>query len=190
MIAGILLAAGAGTRFGGGKLIQTLNDNTPICVAAARNLKASLPHIIAVTRPGDTAVLELLQQESDLQVVTCLRAEQGMGHTLAEGVAASRDATGWIVALGDMPLIQPATIKRVAEAIEQGAWFAVPRHQGKRGHPVGINSRFREELLTLTGDKGARDLIAAHPDKIEFIDVDDPGVLVDIDTRADLLKIR
>ena len=113
-----------------------------------------------------------------------------MGHTLAEGVAASRDATGWIVALGDMPLIQPASIKRVAEAIEQGAWFAVPRHQGKRGHPIGINSRFREELLTLTGDKGARDLIAAHPDKIEFIDVDDPGVLVDIDTRADLLKIR
>ncbi len=190
MIAGILLAAGAGTRFGGGKLIQILPDNTPVCVASVRNLKAALPNVIAVTRPGDMAVYALLQQENDLQVLTCPRAEEGMGHTLAEGVAASRDAAGWIVALGDMPLIQPATIKRVADAIAQGAWFAIPRHQGKRGHPIGIHRYFRDQLLLLTGDKGARDLIAAHPDKIEFIDVDDPGILLDIDTRADLNQVR
>ena len=190
MIAGILLAAGAGTRFGGAKLIQTIHDSTPVCVASARNLKAALSNVIAVTRPGDTAVFELLQQENDLRVLTCLRSEEGMGHTLAEGVAASPDATGWIVALGDMPLIQPATIQRVAAAIEHGASFAIPRHQGQRGHPIGIHGRFRDELLALTGDKGARDLIAAHADKIEFVDVDDPGILLDIDTRADLERVR
>ena len=113
-----------------------------------------------------------------------------MGHTLAKGVIESSNATGWVIALGDMPFIQPATIKRVAEAIENGAWFAIPQHNGKRGHPIGISGRFRDELLALTGDKGARDLIAAHANKIEFVDVDDPGILLDIDTRADLNEIK
>ena len=185
MITGILLAAGAGKRFGGGKLKQVLPNGLAICVASARNLVVAVDQVIAVVRPGDDATHELLAVEPNIKIVVCARAEEGMGHSLAAAVAASRANTNWIIALGDMPLIRPQTIRSVAEAIEQGASFAMPTYRGQRGHPVGIHSTFRNVLLALEGDAGARAIIAGNKSAVQLIEVDDPGVLVDVDTVAD-----
>lgn len=185
MITGILLAAGAAKRFGGGKLKQVLPNGLAICVASARNLAAAVDQVIAVVRPGDEATRTLLAAEPNIQIVVCERAEEGMGHSLAAAVAASPNDSHWIVALGDMPLINPNTIRRVAEAIEQGAAFAMPVYQGQRGHPVGIHSRFRADLHALEGDAGARAIIADHKSDVQLVETDDSGVLVDVDTVAD-----
>ena len=185
MITGILLAAGAGKRFGGGKLQQVLPNGLAICVASARNLAAAVDQVIAVVRTGDDAVHSLLAAEPNIKIVVCERAEEGMGHSLAAAVVASPVDTSWVIALGDMPLINPQIIRSVAEAIEQGASFAMPIHQGQRGHPVGIHSCFRADLLVLEGDAGARAIITANKSAVQLIEAEDPGVLIDVDTVAD-----
>ena len=185
MITGILLAAGAGKRFGGGKLKQVLPNGLAICVASARNLAAAVDQVIAVVRPGDEATRTLLAAEPNIQIVVCERAEEGMGHSLAAAVAASLNDSHWIVALGDMPLIKPNTILAIVHKIEQGAAFAMPVYQSQRGHPVGIHARFRADLHALEGDAGARSIIADHKSDVQLVETDDSGVLVDVDTVAD-----
>jgi molybdenum cofactor cytidylyltransferase len=185
LITGILLAAGAGKRFGGGKLKQVLPNGLAICVASARNLAAAVDQVIAVVRPGDDVTYSLLAAESNIKIVVCERAEDGMGHSLAAAVAASPVDTSWVIALGDMPQINPNTIRSVADAVEQGAEFAMPLHKDQRGHPVGIHSRFRNDLLALEGDTGARAIIVANQNVVRLIETDDAGVLIDVDTVAD-----
>lgn len=184
-IAGILLAAGAATRFGGDKLLHPLADGVAIAAHAARNLIAAGLNVTAVVRPGDFPLADMLEQEGCL-VTMCPEAARGMGASLAHAIAAERSADGWIVALGDMPGIAPATISAVAAALASGALIAAPRYRGRRGHPVGFAALLRDELTALGGDAGARDVLERHGDALELIDCDDPGVLYDIDRPDDV----
>ena len=183
-IAGVLLAAGIGTRFGGHKLLAPWRDGAAIAVAAARNLIDALPDSVAVLRPGDEILASLLAAEG-LRIVVNPNADGGMGTSLACGVAAA-EVDGWVIALADMPAIQPATIQAVAEAIAGGAELAAPVCHGERGHPIGFARRFRAALTALDGDRGGRDILARHSNELRLIEVDDPGVLVDIDRAADI----
>lgn len=187
-IAGILLAAGLGTRFGGHKLLAPLVDGTPLAVAAARSLRLAIDDVLVVVRPGDHELSALLVAEG-LRLVECAQAQQGMGHSLAAGVAASSDAPGWVVALADMPYIKVSTIVRVAQALSAGAGLAAPFHRGRRGHPVGFSAGLGAELVALQGDRGARELLARHAQALTRIDVDDAGILLDVDTPADLSSV-
>ncbi len=183
----ILLAAGAGSRFGGGKLLHPLEDGIAIAAHAARHLLDAGLEVTAVVRPGDFPVAELLEQEG-CAVTVCPDADKGMGVSLAHGIGATRDAGGWIVALADMPRIRPDTIKRVAQALAEGAEIAAPAYQGDRGHPVGFGRRFRHELQAMSGDSGARAIVQRNQALVRVIDCDDPGVLLDIDRRSDLVR--
>jgi molybdenum cofactor cytidylyltransferase len=185
MITGILLAAGFGSRFGSNKLLHLLPDGTPIALAAARNLIAAIPDCVAVVRPGARELTRVLAAEG-FKVVASTHAGKGMGHTLASGVRAAREASGWVVALADMPYIKAETIRRVADELCEGGVIVAPGFAGKRGHPVGFARRFHQELLALTGDEGARKLIDEHKNSVTVLEWNDPGVLRDIDTRADL----
>lgn len=185
--AGILLAGGAGVRFGGGKLLAPLADGTPVGVAACRTLASVLPSPIAVVRPGDHELARLLDA-AGARVVRCERAHEGMGASLACAVAASRDAGGWIVALADMPWVAPATIRAVADAIAGGASLAAPVHRGERGHPVGFAASHRDALLAMHGDEGARSILAHAGAALARIEVDDAGALRDVDRPADLSR--
>jgi molybdenum cofactor cytidylyltransferase len=176
---GILLAAGSGSRFGGAKLLHRLRDGTPIGVASLRNLRKALPDVIAVVRAGDDELSKLLESEG-IVVKDCEDAYLGMAHSLACAIRASMSARAWVIALGDMPYVAPATISTVARLV-------VPAYRGKRGHPVGFGSSFRAELLSLEGDEGARSVVERHAQAVEIIDCDDPGILRDIDTPGDAL---
>jgi molybdenum cofactor cytidylyltransferase len=77
------------------------------------------------------------------------------------------------------------TIRRVAARLETGASLVAPSYAGERGHPVGFAGRFGPALLALTGDAGARDLLRAEAGALEILDLDDPGVVRDVDTPAD-----
>ena len=183
----ILLAAGAGSRFGGGKLLHPLEDGIAIAAHAARNLIEAGLEVMAVVRPGDFPVAELLEQEG-CAVTVCPDAERGMGISLAHGVGATRDADGWIVALADMPRIKADTIRRVAQALAEGAEIAAPAYEGDRGHPVGFGRRFLHELQALSGDSGARAVVQRNLALVRVIDCNDPGVMLDIDRRSDLVR--
>lgn len=185
VIAAILLAAGAGKRFGGDKLLHPLEDGVAIAAHAARNLLAVTPDVIAVVRWGDFPLYDMLEQEG-CQVTMFQGAARGMGATLAHGVGQARAADGWIIALADMPRIAPDTIRKVMAALEEGALIAAPVHRGERGHPVGFGAQLRDELLALDGDQGARAVLERHREAVRLIDCDDPGVLYDIDRKADI----
>lgn len=187
-IVAILLAAGQGSRFGGEKLLAKLADATPVGVQSVRNLKQALTEVIAVTRPEDAEFRALLHAEG-IRVEICPRAHEGMGASLAHGVLASYDADAWVIALGDMPRIRPATIRQIAVALAAGAEIAAPVYRGTRGHPVGFSGTQREALAALSGDAGARDILRAERSRITLLDCDDAGVLADIDTPADLARI-
>jgi molybdenum cofactor cytidylyltransferase len=185
LISGILLAAGAGSRFGGDKLLHPLEDGVAIAAHAARNLLAATPEVIAVVRWGDFPLYDMLEQEG-CQVTMFQGAARGMGASLAHGVAQARGADGWVIALADMPRIAPATIKKIIAALEAGASIAAPVRKGERGHPVGFGTQLRDELLALDGDQGARAVVERHREAVKLIECDDPGILLDIDRKSDL----
>ena len=182
-IVGILLAAGSATRFGGDKLAVPLPDGTPLGVAALRNLAAAVDAVVAVLRPGDAAMAAALAAEG-ARVTTCPDAGEGMGASLAWGVRAAPAAAGWVIALADMPWVRVPTIAAVVRAVRAGAPIAAPACRGTRGHPVGFAAAYYPQLSALSGDEGARRLLATDPALL--IATDDEGVLRDVDTREDL----
>ncbi len=187
-VAGILLAAGSSTRFGGFKLMHPV-DGVPMVLKTAtimrEALESALGAILVAVRPGSPCVPTLLAQ--GFNVIECPRAPEGMGGTLADAVAAApAGAAGFIIALADMPFIRAGSIAAIVRALEAGATLAAPAYRGGRGHPVGLAAAYRDELLALTGDAGARTIIKRDAARITLVEVDDPGVLRDIDTPADL----
>jgi molybdenum cofactor cytidylyltransferase len=187
----LLLAAGLGTRFDpSGRTLKLLQPTAagphaglPIVQAAARSLAAAgLRRRFAVVRPPahpHQPELHALLLGEGCELLICEAAAEGMGSSLACGVRATSDADAWIVALGDMPMIAPATVEAIAAALRAGHATVAPSYRGDRGHPVGFAASCRPELMRLHGDRGARDLLVAHPPHL--IEVDDPGILADID---------
>lgn len=183
-IVGLLLAAGSARRFGSDKLRHALPHGVAIAVQAARHLKSQV-EVVAVVRPGSQELAQALQGEG-CKVVTCDNAAEGMGASLACAVRAAEGAAGWLVALGDMPYARPSSIAAVRAALEGGAPLAAPYFHARRGHPVGIAARFRQELLSLGGDEGAKAILSRHGAELLKIPVGDPGVIRDIDRPEDL----
>jgi molybdenum cofactor cytidylyltransferase len=190
-IVGVLLAAGAGTRFGGDKLLAPLppaagaETGVPIGVAACAHLRAAVDEVVAVVRPEDV-VLTAALAAAGAAVVGCPRASEGMGASLACGVARAAQAQGWLIGLADMPWIVPWTMAMLATHLARADAIVVPRYRGRRGHPVGFGVAHRAALLALHGDMGARGIVQAHAGSVIDVDVDDPGVLRDVDTPRDL----
>jgi molybdenum cofactor cytidylyltransferase len=179
-----LLAAGSATRFGSDKLRHELPHGVSIAVQSARHLKLEISRVVAVISPR-SELAEPLEAEG-CEVVVCENAAQGMGASLACAARAAGEAEGYLVALADMPFVRRTTIAAVRDALAAGALLAAPYFRSRRGHPVAMAGRFRDELLTLGGDEGAKKLIAANEQKLVKIPVGDPGVIRDIDTPGDL----
>jgi molybdenum cofactor cytidylyltransferase len=184
----ILLAAGYGSRFDPlgvrNKLLQPLPDGCAVAVAAAASLLAIMPQVLAVVRPeADELRAEL--QAIGCEVISCAHAADGMGATLAHAVQQSMHAGGWVVALADMPYLKPGTILALLDALRSGADIAAPVYRGRRGNPVAFSRIHLSELLQLSGDVGARSLLQNYP--VQWVQVDDPGIHLDIDRPQDLL---
>jgi len=185
-IVGLLLAAGASTRFGSDKLRHALPHGVPIAVQAARVFKLELSRVVAVVKPGSAELVDALKKEG-CEVVVCENAAEGMGASLACAARAAGEAAGYLVALGDMPFVRRTSIAAVRDALLSGAVLVAPYFRARRGHPVGIGAMFFQDLLVLRGDEGAKQLLAANERRLVKIPVGDPGVIRDIDTPGDLL---
>lgn len=189
-VVGILMAAGRGRRFDPAgqrnKLLQPLADagGMPVVAASARKLLAAVPRVVAVVPPGDGGVAALLA-DLGCEVAVCPDADSGMAASLTHAIRHSLpDADAWLVALGDMPHVAPATLAALAAALAGGVPIVAPVMDGKRGNPVGFGRLHLDTLLALEGEQGARRLLQTCP--VTEIPVDDMGIFRDIDTPDDL----
>jgi molybdenum cofactor cytidylyltransferase len=184
----VVLAAGRGSRFAGTqhKLAQPFGGNTVLGSVLCSALASGLP-VVVVTIAALAAEAARHVAPRDVIVVRDEEAARGMGHSIAAGVSARPEAPGWLVLPGDMPLVAPATLLAVADAVAEHP-VVYAQHHGRRGHPVGFAAELLSELRQLSGDEGARRLLARYP--AHGIELDDPGVLVDVDTVDDLAAAR
>jgi len=185
MICALLLAAGSATRYGDDKLLAARVGGRPLIECSATALVQGAPQVLAVVRDLEGPVAERLRSLG-VAVVLNPAPTRGLGSSIAVGVAASSHATGWVVALADMPWFTPASVAAVCGALTRGAPLAAPVYRGRRGHPVGFGRSLRAELLALNGARGARALLRRHGQGLVPVPVDDPGILADVDTPADL----
>jgi molybdenum cofactor cytidylyltransferase len=205
-VVGLLLAAGRGRRFasasaagagatqgdasGADKLLARIGGLT-VAGCALRALSAGCDAVIAVVRPDASEALRAALHGA--RQVIADDADAGMGHSLAAAArAALEDAPDAVLVLpADMPFLDPATVRAIADAARAGPAqdrarrIVVPmRADGRRGHPVAFGAAHLPELARLAGDRGARALLERHPSTP--LALEDPGILRDVDTPSDL----
>lgn len=210
-VIGLLLASGFGRRFDAGgrrnKLLAQLPDGRTLVFASASALCGALDHV-AVVVPSRGTLIEAALSDLPLRLIRNPRADDGIGASIAVGIAALRadfpGARGWLIALGDMPFIAPETIRAIADALPAGdgnvgndgtpsdgipqGRIVAAAYRGRRGHPVAFARSLGLELMMLDSDSGASRLLEIHG--AHLIECDDPGVLRDIDTRDDLSRVE
>ena len=175
----IVLAAGRGERF-------AASGGTTHKLQALLDGKTVMAHTLAAVQASGLA----------FHVVTSDPCRPGMGDSIAAGVRATPDAACWLILPADLPLIRSKTLRLIALAAPSAV--TVPCYQGQRGHPVRFDAICKEKLLKFEGNQGAAQLIRAQAaiDSVVEINVDDIGVVTDVDTLADLeraeslLKLR
>ena len=186
-IEAIVLAAGKGERMGAIKPLVEI-DGRPALTRVIRTLReAGIERVIVIL--GYRA--EEIEKKIDLScciVGENVSYESGMGSSLALGVSlVSPDAAGFLVAHADMPYVKAETVSKVTARALEGAKIVAPVYKGVRGFPVYLDCGCREELIpTLRGEIGARNYISQHEDDLVLVEVDDPGVTIDIDRPEDV----
>ena len=184
----VVLAAGAGKRFGGGKLTAPWADGLLLDASLAAAF-ASPARTVSVVWGADGRVLEAASrfasrtgQAPRLRMVHARDHAEGMAASLRAGVEGlPRDCAGLFVFLGDMPRVPHDVAARLADRLRAGAWAAAPVHGERRGHPVLFGAKLLPALKAQTGDRGAGKLLDALGEDLALVPVDDPGVLFDVD---------
>lgn len=206
---GIVLAAGLGSRMGGGKMLLPWRGR-PFLAHCLETAAASgvLRRVVAVLgrdadRTGPVAEScrrSLEAAGTGLEIAVNPRPEDGMSSSLRlglEGILRGGDAPdALMILLGDQPLIRPETLRllhaafRRARAAGEDCPAAAPAHAGRRGNPVILDRSLFPDLALVEGDRGARDILAGLGPRLLLVPTDDPGVTHDVDTpeaHAELL---
>jgi len=189
----IVLAAGSGSRFGGGKLLAGWRGGVLLDGALAAAFAAPVRSVTLVSG-ADRRVEKAAREHADragqgarLRIVHAADHANGMSASLRAGVASlPPDTAGVFVFLGDMPAVPPAILAPLADALARGAPAAAPAFEGRRGHPVLFSRLLFDRLRTLEGDEGARRVLSDLGEALVLVPTDDPGVLLDIDRPEDL----
>lgn len=189
MIVGILLAAGASQRMGRDKLSLPWRGSTVLTTTLAGWAAVTeLDEIVLVRRRETPAV-----RGERVRSVVNEEADEGMGSSLrvaARALPAGTEAV--VVGLADMPDVASSTIRTLVAAWRPlgPAAIVAPTFEGRRGHPVVFGAGHIPELQALHGDIGARPILEAHAADVRLVAVEDPGVLLDLDTPADVESHR
>jgi molybdenum cofactor cytidylyltransferase len=156
-----------------GRVVETLlaQELDRIRVVTARDVTLDLP------------------RDERLELVVNDEASEGIASSIRRGLRdLPSDVELILVALADLPLVRPATVAALMRAFDERDAIVYPRHRGKQGHPVLWPRAFLDELASLQGDRGAKELLVRHSDRVFALDVDDPGVCLDIDTPDDYAR--
>ena len=187
----ILLAAGESRRMGRMKLLQPLGAKT-ILEQALDNLLCSLvDEVIVVVGYQAEEVIGRIAQRS-AKIAFNPRYRQGIGTSIVAGLPlVERQAQAIMITLADKPLIESCIIDELIENFAQhDKGIVIPVFGGRRGHPVIFSIKYLEELMTLKGDVGAREIVNRHPGDVLEVPVESEGVILDINTLKDLQRLR
>jgi molybdenum cofactor cytidylyltransferase len=186
----VVLAAGSGSRFGGGKLTAAWDAGVLVQGALAAAFAAPVRSVTVVIG-ADAEAVAAAARDFDPRALIVHAADhaEGMGASLRTGIASlPADAAGAFVFLGDMPRAPHSVLRPMADAVLAGAQAAAPVFGGRRGNPVLLSRSLFPALLALTGDAGARGVLQELGDRLALIESPDDGVLFDVDVREDLTK--
>lgn len=182
----LILAGGAGRRFGGGKLAADLGGAPLVRRVADRVAAAGFDETLLVTG-ADAAQVRAATAGLPLRIVHAADWAEGMAATLRAGIAAlSTEARGACVFLGDMPLVPTGICRDLTAAAERAGYAARVRLQGEPGHPAAFTRAAFADLMALEGDRGATALLRQRPEAVAYLDTADSGALLDVDTPEDL----
>jgi molybdenum cofactor cytidylyltransferase len=183
-VGGIVLAAGRGRRFGSDKRAALLPGGESVLARSAALLAAACDETLIVIGEADREH-DFRARYGTARVLRSPRSSGGMGFSLADAVAQSLHWDACLVLLADKPFVSPLTIARVAELLATHH-LVVPTFGRAWGHPVGFSRQHFRALTRLEGDAGARGLIERERERCLFLEIDDPGVVADIDTPQQL----
>lgn len=190
MISGLVLAAGESQRMGQPKLLLPFGRGTVI-ETIFRQIKASkLEHALVVVSPQDKIITELARNFS-LSVAINPHPEKGMLSSIICGLDHLPSETeAVIIILGDQPAISSSVINLLIVSYRvKMKGIIVPVYQGKRGHPVLIDLKYRQEISQLNPEIGLRALLRQNAADVLEIPVTEVGVVLDIDTPEDYLRL-
>ena len=190
-LASVVLAGGAGERFGGQKL-STLLAGRPLLIYALYAAAAAAEDIVVVvgTTPDVAGLAHSWSRTAHriVRVVAAANQGEGMGASLRAGLdAVAPDEDGAFIFLGDMPFVPISIFPPLVRALAEGAPAAAPTYNGRRGHPVLLGRQLIARRSLVVGDRGAGDLLSGEQGLI-LIDAGDDGVLFDVDTSDDLVE--
>jgi molybdenum cofactor cytidylyltransferase len=182
----LILAGGAGRRFGGEKLLADLAGAPVIRRTADAVLSGGFAEVLVATGAGHEAIAAALDR-LDCRLVATPDWAEGMAASLRRGLAAlSPDCRGVFVFLGDMPLAPVALCGELAALAQSAGYAARPRVAGQPGHPAAFSRAAFADLAALSGDVGAAALLKGRSEGVAYLDTDATGAVLDIDSPADL----
>ncbi len=190
-IAAIVLAAGRSSRMAPrNKLLEPVEDKAIVARAAEAAIASGADPVIVVTG-FDAARIEEALRDLKLSFVHNPAFEQGLSTSLRFGLRAlPPDSAGAMILLGDMPAVYAPVLRALMAAFTGADAICVPMHQGRRGNPILWGATYFAEMMTLTGDVGAKPLLARHAHRVIEVPVASSGIFADVDTADDLARLK
>jgi molybdenum cofactor cytidylyltransferase len=191
-VAAVILAAGKSSRMGEPKQLLRLGENTVLGQTIENVRRSVLREIILVLGDSAEAIRRQLTLPESLTLVINPSWQQGMASSLRAGLSAvSHQTEGALILLADQPFVHPETLNRLVEQhCQSRAQIVIPTHRGVRGNPVLLDRSVFAEVMALEGDVGCRAIFANHLQGIVKVEVDDEGILLDIDNQDDYQRLR
>jgi molybdenum cofactor cytidylyltransferase len=185
----LIIAAGFSRRFGSDKRLFRMQGDEPLLLASLRPYRAVFANVAVVVRNTDSELTQIIGAQLGRHlpiIIPTAQAHLGMAASIADGMRTLVDWDYLFLGLGDMPYLKSATLATLKAEMDAACADHIPRivvpmYRDEPGHPVGFSREFFAQLIALTGDRGARSVIDAHPSAVRRIDVDDPGTVTDID---------
>lgn len=177
----VVLAAGSSRRFASNKLLKPLPDQRCLLDISQQLATILSPRVLLVI--NNDPQLQAHCRSHHYAYTVNHQAHTGMASSITTAISATPDADAWAIFLADMPCINSATLRLLADIWQQHE-ISVPTWQRQRGHPVIFSRKYRDALSSLQGDSGARVLLRDNPD-VYHIETGDAGVCFDIDTKTD-----
>jgi molybdenum cofactor cytidylyltransferase len=193
-VSAIVLAAGTSTRMGQAKQLLPLGGTTVLAQTLDKVRSAGAAEIILVLGASAQAIRQQLPPSllDGLRVVINHAYGKGMASSLREGLAAlDQRSHAALIILGDQPFIRPQTLRQIMDGYRRsGAKIVIPSYQGNRGNPVLLDRSVFSEVMALEGDVGCRAIFGNHLEAILKVEVEDKGVLLDIDDQDDYERLK
>ncbi len=184
-VACVVLAAGQSRRFGSNKLLHVLANGEVILRQTLQSYLQVFDSITLVVNPNYEQLIEHLA-DLPIRLVVCETSDAGMSQSMIAGLTENLDAGATLIALADMPYVQPSTVRKIVDELQEDN-IVQPVYKEQGGNPVGFGKQFYTELMSIKGDKGGKQVLLDRASVVRLLPVSDSGIHHDIDRPEQVL---